>query len=852
MRPGVKQLLSSTTLHRRPSPATLGLLVGLGIVTAMAAFAYRHMASLDEMEGRIAHTHDVLDAIQEIVIGVGDAGRARRVFAVTRDETELEPYQRAVVRVTALRSELHELTADNPVQQRRVDELDAVVAERLDQLNAGVREARARPFEARSEASFTDAGIALIARLGALADKLEAEERRLLDQRTAASRAESASVRRTMVLGFGASVVILVLAFLYSHREVLRRRRSEAALAERERDLAATLGSIGDGVIATDAAGVITRMNRVAEQLTGWRLADAAGKPFAEVFRIIDEHTRAPEPDPVARVLAERIAVGLSNHTLLIARDGAERPIADSAAPIVDERNALHGVVIVFRDVSVAKSVEARFQRLVEAAPDAIVIADAAGKIAIVNHQSSTLFGYPAGELIGQPVEMLIPERLRERHVEHRRGFSAAPTVRSMGSGLQLLAHRKDGTVCPVEVSLSPLNTPEGPHVIAVVRDVTRRRELERFRDEYVGYISHDLKNPLSVIALQTRLLTRWLAGRTSSDEQRALGVIAESAAFIEHLVRELLEMVYVESDEIVLHREPVELDDLLTSVLARAVSTTDRGRVRLEIVEPSTVSAEPSRIERVIVNLVQNAIKYSPPGSPIRVRLEAVDGRAVVSVIDAGPGIAPEERVYVFDKYKRAASARAKEGLGLGLYISRKIIEAHGGEIGVETAPGQGATFFIRLPRTAEVAKPATPRRAPPRGDELRGCKVLLVDDEVNAVSALAALLGDEGLDVASATSGERALTLADSRWPDVAVLDVQMPGMDGLMVLERLRQKDPGLPAVIMTGHMEIHAGIAEARARGGVTYVGKPVDVDELLRAIGRVCVRPEPGPPHETAG
>jgi PAS domain S-box-containing protein len=847
MRDGVKQRLSSTALGRRPSPAVLGLLVGLGIVTAMAAFAYRHMASLDEMERWVAHTHDVLDATHAIVISVGDAGRARRAFAVTRDEAELEPYQRAVAHVNGLRSELHVLTADNLAQQRRVDELDAMVAARLDQLSAAIRDSRARPFDARSEASLTDAAVVLISRLGARAGELEATERRLLDERSAASRAESASVRRTMVLGFGASVVILLLAFLLSHREVLRRRRSEAALAERERDLAATLGSIGDGVIATDAAGVITRMNRVAEELTGWRLTEAAGTPFAEVFRIIGEHTRAPEPDPVARVLAERVGVGLANHTVLIARDGTERSIADSAAPIVDERNALYGVVIVFRDVSVAKSVEARFQRLVEAAPDAIVIADGEGKITIVNHQTSALFGYPAGELIGQPVEMLIPERLRERHVEHRRGFHAAPAVRSMGSGLQLLAHRKDGTVCPVEVSLSPFHAPDGPHVIAAVRDVTRRRELERFRDEYVGYISHDLKNPLSVIVLQVRMLTRWLDGRASSDEQRALGVIAESTAFIEHLVRELLEMAYVESDEIVLHREPVELAGLLTSVLERAVSSSDRDRVRLEIVEPSTVTAEPPRIERVIVNLVQNAIKYSPPGSPIRVRLEAVGDRAVVSVIDAGPGVAPEERATVFDKYKRATSAGIKEGLGLGLYISRKIIEAHGGEIGVGGAPGQGATFFIRLPHTAAVPKPATPRAAPPRRDELRGRKVLLVDDEVNAISALAVLLDDEGLDIASATSGEQALTLADSRWPDVAVLDVQMPGMDGLMVLERLRQKDPGLPAVIMTGHLEIHAGIAEARARGGVTYVGKPVNVDELLRAIERVCVRPDASAP-----
>jgi protein-histidine pros-kinase len=814
----------------------LGLLVGLGIIAVMAALTHQHLSSLDDLEDWVSHTHDVLETSQTIVIAMGDAARARRAFAMTRDDTELVPYHGAVARVAALQRELRGLLSDNPVQLTHLDQIDAAITARLDQLEAAVRDARTHAFSAEAEASLTNTAIVLSTRLAGLVTALDAEERQLLTQRKAAMASQSASVRRTILLGFTASIAILFLAFLLSRREVMRRRESEAALAERERHLAATLSSIGDGVIATDAAGVITRMNPVAEALTGWTLADAAGRRFAEVFRIIHEDTRAPEPDPVARVLAERTRVGLGNHTVLMARDGVERAIADSAAPILDERGALHGVVIVFRDVTATKSVEARFQRLVEAAPDAIVIADPAGRISIVNHQASALFGYPAGELIGQPVELLIPERLRERHVEHRRDYQAAPGVRAMGSGLSLLARRKDGTVCPVEVSLSPLRTPEGDEVIAAVRDVTRRRELERFRDEYVGYISHDLKNPLSVIVLQARLLRRLQGGHASAEQQRAVAVIAESAAFIDNLVRELLEMAYVESDHIEIHPEPVELAGFLASVLERAVSSYDRDRVRLEIAEPSTVSAERSRIERVVVNFVQNAIKYSPPGSPIVVRLDVRDDRAVVSVTDRGPGLAPEERSYVFDKYKRASSAGKTEGLGLGLYISRKIVEAHGGDIGVDSAPGQGASFFLRLPRIA--AAPPSERAgvtAPPRRDELRGLKVLLVDDEVNAVSALAELLGDEGLEVTSATSGERALTLANARRPDVAVIDVQMPGMSGLTLLERLRQYDPGLRAVIMSGHLPDHAGIVEARGRGGVAYVGKPVDIDELLRTL-----------------
>ncbi|MFL5407237.1 MAG: ATP-binding protein, partial [Myxococcales bacterium] len=432
-------------------------------------------------------------------------------------------------------------------------------------------------------------------------------------------------------------------------------------------------------------------------------------------------------------------------------------------------------------------------------------------------------------------------ELLREHHAAHRGGSGAAPAVRS---GLQLQARRKDGRLCAVEVNLSPLQTPDGTQVIAAVRDVTRRRELERFRDEYVGYISHDLKNPLSVIALQARLLARKLDGRPMKEEQHAVAVIAESAAFIDRLVRELLEMAYVESDEIELHPEPLELSGFLQSVLERTVSTPDRSRVLLEIAAPCTVSAESGRLERVVVNFVQNAIKYSPPGSRIQVRLEAQEDLAEVSVIDRGPGIAKEEQQSIFEKYKRAPEARNKEGLGLGLYVSRKIAEAHGGVVGVESVPGQGARFYIRLPRIAAQAAAAIGPVEQAERSDLHGLRVLLVDDEVNAVSALTTLLSEEGLIVAPATSGEQALAALASARPDVAVLDVQMPGMSGLELLSALRVRRPGLPAVIMSGHMERHAGIAEARLSTGAAYVGKPVNVDDLLRTLGRLFLARPP--------
>jgi two-component system, cell cycle sensor histidine kinase and response regulator CckA len=269
--------------------------------------------------------------------------------------------------------------------------------------------------------------------------------------------------------------------------EVDERRRAEAALRANEQGLATTLDSIGDAVIATDTAGCITRMNPVAEQLTGWTLTEARGAPLEDVFRVFDETTRGEAHSPVRRVLAEGRVVGFANHTVLVARSGAERPIADSAAPIRDARGALHGVVLVFRDQSDERAAERILRKndaakaaILHAALDCIVTADQSGLITEFNPAAERTFGYLRAEVVGKPLLQLIPPALRARHLQGFDRYVKTGVGQFVGKRTETSALHADGREFPVELAVVPTRSQETLFFTAYIRDITDRQRAAR------------------------------------------------------------------------------------------------------------------------------------------------------------------------------------------------------------------------------------------------------------------------------------------------------------------------------------------------------------------------------------
>jgi two-component system, LuxR family, sensor kinase FixL len=364
--------------------------------------------------------------------------------------------------------------------------------------------------------------------------------------------------------------------------------------------------------------------------------------------------------------------------------------------------------------------VELEFSVL-ECVPDAIVIVDrVGGEIVYVNRVAEELFGYERSELIGKPVEQLLPARFRNAHEEHRVEYHAQPRTRPMGIGLELFAAKKGGEEFPVEISLSPLTDGGRTYAVTAVRDVTERKAIERRaslfrrakeelreRDAFLSIVSHELRTPVAALQLRLEMLHR-AADRSSQGPLQqqyveSMGTLERLARRISLLVSGLLDVSRMRQGPLELNTEEVDLAEVArqTVDLLREEFTRAGSEVVLEPVAPVVGRWDRLRIEQVLTNLLVNAIKFGA-GERIDVSVRGDVRSARLTVRDHGIGIAPEDQARVFARFERASPTDNFGGLGLGLFICRQIIEAHGGTIDVESAPGFGSTFTVELPRRA------------------------------------------------------------------------------------------------------------------------------------------------------
>jgi PAS domain S-box-containing protein len=356
-----------------------------------------------------------------------------------------------------------------------------------------------------------------------------------------------------------------------------------------------------------------------------------------------------------------------------------------------------------------------------ESAPDAMVVVDDRGMVVAANAQASQLFGYARNDLVGQPVEMLVPLRLRDRHVGHRDGFIRSPRTRPMGAGLELYGLRKDGAEFPVEISLSPLRLNGTTLMCSAIRDITERRELEvRLReqnlaleaaslakDRFLASMSHELRTPLNAIIGFTGTLLMRLPGPLTPEQDRQLNIVQKSAQHLLSLIKDMLDLARIESGRTEVHLEELLVREVADDVISalRTLAEQKNLELRVELLTPEqTVLSDRRALYQILMNLVNNAIKYTDTGSvtiAIDRRADGLPGLAV-SITDTGIGIKPEDLARLFQLFEQIdpTDTRRYEGTGLGLYLSRRLASLVGADLLVRSEYGTGTTFTLVLPK--------------------------------------------------------------------------------------------------------------------------------------------------------
>ncbi|MBI3968752.1 MAG: response regulator [Chloroflexi bacterium] len=617
---------------------------------------------------------------------------------------------------------------------------------------------------------------------------------------------------------------------------------SAAAAGERDPVLEAVLSRTGDAVIVLDAGGRVTVINDRCRSLLQLR-PNHEPKSLAEVI----EALCGSAIDPAQCRLALTTAIeqtDLSAGCELTIVGSPDREVMVRVAPVAGQAGEAAGTLILIQDLTAQRAIErlSNTRALYEAAvvnlADGLAIMDRDERVVCWNPRMEELLRVPSERVVGRPIVEVTAKELYERTPDPEDTLRRALEARgkALSGTPATFEYVIDGSRV-LQTLVFPIHGTTGLMGHGrLVRDVTHEREVDRMKTEFVSLVSHELRTPLTSIKGYVDLLVNGEVGELSADQQEFLEVVKSNADRLAALINDLLDVSRIEAGKVELRLDAVDVEELLQNVAASLRPQVVAKRQSLHVEATTAIPpalADAGRVTQILVNLLSNAHKYTPVGGTITARLRVDGERLRIDVQDTGVGLSTEEQSRLFTKFFRARN-RATEGstgTGLGLVIARSLVELHGGTIEVTSAPGAGSTFSFTLPRV-RTASPTEVRRD---DQALQGC-VLVVDDEVDHAEVIRRYLARAGYRVAIARDGREALERADALRPELITLDINLPDIDGLTVLERLKVKPAtaGIPVVLLSALPDDDRGTL----LGAVDYLSKPIDRGALLDRIRRL--------------
>jgi PAS domain S-box-containing protein len=809
----------------------------IAILLLVGAFSYYCIVVSDEGTRWVHHTYAVLGNLQDLRFAIKSVESSSRGFVLTGEESHLDAYRASLARAKQDDEAVRLGTLDNAVQQRELPKLEALIAQRIQFAEMVIGLRRTQGLGAAAAEIQSGRGERISDGFSLEVNKLQDEELRLLQRRDADARWQLGETKTVLLIGTILGLLITAAAGYSVHRDNSRRAIAEEALSEGQELYRMLLSEVGDAILILDPQGRIMTWSAGAERIEGYSAEEIIGQNFAccfspgdiaqgrpeEVLRITaasgrhEEHSlrvrkdgssflanvtftalRDPtgqlrgfseiirdlseskeseakyrglmEAAPDAMVVvnqggdivllnvqaekqfgyrrdellgqkvkniipagfAERlVSDGLRSAEDALAqqigtgielsgrrKDGSEFPLELMLSPLESPEGIL--ITAAIRDISVRKAaekhvaqMEGRYRGLLEAAPDAMVVVDQGGDIVLLNVQAEKQFGYRRDELLGQKVTNIIPKGFAERLVSDGLRSAEDALAQQIGTGIELSGRRRDGSEFPIELMLSPLESPEGILVTAAIRDIGVRKaaeaallqnvqDLNRSNQEleqFANIASHDLQEPLRMVASYTQLLSRRYKGKLDSDADEFIAYAVDGASRMQRLIQDLLAYSRVGS-------KAGNLREISSENALRQALQNLRGVIQdsgaLVTHDPlPTVMADEIQLIQLFQNLVGNAIKYQNPGTP-RVQIGAahngMNKKWTFYVQDNGLGIESQYFDRIFGMFQRLHKREAFAGTGIGLAICKKIVERHGGRITVESQFGQGSTFRFAL----------------------------------------------------------------------------------------------------------------------------------------------------------